>query len=269
MHYYRDEGYQLGQDLVMVSAVRLNLRYAITDYIKDQQHHVMDVCQETRRSKIGGAAISFAGGVLTVIGLGLIPVTFGGSLALSATGSVIGIAGGVTILSATLSKKTVSKTRIKKVYKKILALGQIEEQFSKQIVKIDERMKSIAESLHEESSNLSIEDIITSFLQGDRVARMGIITARVGVTGAQVVRLATQVLRGGILAVRFGGAAIRGAVAVAGGVVSIVILPLDIYELVANAKKLHKKAPSKSVEPFIELLRQIEVQTEENTESTL
>ena len=98
----------MGQDLVMVSAVRLNLRHAITDIIKDHQHHVMDVCQETRRSKVGGAAISIAGGVLTVIGLGLIPVTFGGSLALSATGSVIGIAGGVTILSATLSKKTVS-----------------------------------------------------------------------------------------------------------------------------------------------------------------
>ena len=253
----------------MISEVRLNLKHAITDIIKDQLHHVMDVCQDTRRSKVGGAAISIAGGVLTVIGLGLIPVTFGGSLALSATGSIIGIAGGVTILSATLSKKSISKTRIKRVHNKILALGQIEQQLSNQIIKIDERMKSIAEKLHEEGSNLSIEDIVTSFLQGDRVAHIGIITARVGVTGAQFAQLGTQVLRGGILAARFGGAAIRGAVTVAGGVVSIIILPLDIYELVSSAKKLHKKAPSKSVEPFIELLRQIEPQSEENQETIL
>ena len=250
----------MGQDFVMISKIRLNLRHAITDIIKDEQHHVMDVCQDTRRSKVGGAAISIAGGVLTVIGLGLIPVTFGGSLALSATGSIIGIAGGVTILSATLSKKAISKRRIKKVNNKILALGQIEHQLSNQVIKIDERMKSIAETLREEGSNLSIEDIVTSFFQGDRIARMGIVTARVGVTGAQCVRLGTQVLRGTILAARFGGAAIRGAVTVAGGVISIVILPLDIYELVSSAKKLHKKAPSKSVEPFIELLRQIEAQ---------
>lgn len=99
----------------MISEIRLNLRHAITDIIKDEQHHVMDVCQDTRRSKVGEAAISIASGVLTVIGLGLIPVTFGGSLALSATGSIIGIAGGVTILSATLSKKPYQKEESKRL----------------------------------------------------------------------------------------------------------------------------------------------------------
>lgn len=262
----RQEGLQLGQDLTMATSVWFNMRDAVVNSIEENLNKVTEVCNDTRRSRVAGATVSIAGGGLAIIGLALLPLTFGASLALSAVGAVLGVGGGLTSLGAIISKTAIPKAKLKKLKESIEVAAEVEKQLCNQINQIEDRLVKITEELHEENPTMSKQEILLSFVQGGKVARVGVLTVRFGVTGAQVSRFGSAALRGGLFGLRFGGAAVRGTIALVGGAISILILPLDIFELVQNARKLHRKSQSVVERPFCELLQQIQRQSSEDEE---
>ena len=263
----REEGLQLGQDLKMASSVWFNIRDAVVNSIEENLNKVTEVCNDTRRSRVAGATVSIVGGGLAVVGLALLPFTLGASLALSAVGAALGIGGGLTSLGAIISKTAIPKSKLKKLQASIEVAAEVEKQLCNQISQIENRLLSIAEELHEENPTISKQEILISFVQGGKVARVGVLTVRIGVTGVQIARFGPAALRGGLFGLRFGGAAVRGTVALVGGAVSILILPLDIIELVQNARKLHRKSQSVIERPFLELLQQLQRQSPEDEET--
>lgn len=244
------------------------MKEAVVNSIEENLHKVTKICNDTRRSRVAGATVSIAGGGLAILGLALIPFTLGGSLALSAVGAALGVGGGLTSLGAIISKTAIPKAKLKKLQASIEVAGEVEKQLCNQISQIKGRLEGIAEDLHAENLTMSKQEILVSFVQGGKVAGAGVLTVRIGVTGAQIARFGPAAIRGGLFGLRFGGAAVRGAVAIVGGAVSILILPLDIFELVQNARKLHRKSQSVVERPFRELLRQIQRQSSEEEELT-
>ena len=241
------------------------MRDAVVNSIEENLNKVTEVCNDTRRSRVAGATVSIAGGGLAIIGLALLPLTFGASLALSAVGAVLGVGGGLTSLGAIISKTAIPKAKLKKLQASIEVAAEVEKQLCNQINQIEDRLVKITEE-HEENPTMSKQEILLSFVQGGKIARVGVLTVRFGVTGAQVSRFGSAALRGGLFGLRFGGAAVRGTIALVGGAISILILPLDIFELVQNARKLHRKSQSVVERPFCELLQQIQRQSSEDKE---
>ena len=253
------EGQQLGQELKMALNIWSHLREAAIKIMDNKRDKIVQVCRDARRSRVAGALTSIAGGALTIVGLGLIPVTFGGSLAISGVGAAIGVAGGVTSLSATMADTFLSKAKLKDAQ----SIFEVDRQLCEHIKNLEERLEQIAEDLHKENPSMSKEDITVALLQGGQVMRLGMIAAKGGVAGVQVARAgSTAVIQGGIFAARVTGAAVRG-VAVAGGVISVLILPLDIYELASNTYKLYKQSESNAIQWLNEQIIELKEQKEQ------
>uniref|UniRef100_A0A1X7TTQ1 Caspase family p20 domain-containing protein n=1 Tax=Amphimedon queenslandica TaxID=400682 RepID=A0A1X7TTQ1_AMPQE len=77
-----------------------------------QEHH-----SNVNKSRIIGATASIGGGALAILGFALTPVTFGGSLALSAIGIGAAAVGGGTVAGASIADIIIEKSGIKDVQK--------------------------------------------------------------------------------------------------------------------------------------------------------
>lgn len=237
----------------MALQVWLPMRKSTIAVIEKKRDKIIQVCRDARRSRVAGAVTSIVGGGLAIVGVGLIPVTFGASLIVSGVGAAVGVAGGVTSVGATLANTIISKANLKGAQ----AIIQVDQQLCEQVNQLEEQLEKAVKSLHKQNPNMSKDEIAVALMQGGQVVRLGVIAAKGGVAGVQVARVGgTAAIQGGILAAKVTGAAVRG-VSVAGGVVSVLILPLDIYELASNAYRLHKKSESNAVQWFNEQIEQL------------
>ena len=231
-----------------------HMRESTVEYLEEIRDKLKQVCQYVRASRAGGGATSIVGGVFAVAGLALIPVTLGGSLGLTVAGAAVGVAGGVTSIGAILAKIGICKAKLKKVEEII----EVDKQLSVQVNELSEKLEAIATELLKahDNPNVTREEVIVSLLQGGKFLRMGLAATRTGVSVSQVAKAGgTAAVQGAILAGRITGAAARVvAVAAVGGVVSVLILPLDIYELVSNSYKLSQNSVSRAVELIDEQL---------------
>ena len=247
------------------------MRQATIKCLEEIRDKLKQVCRDVRVSRAGGGATSIVGGILAVVGLGLIPVTFGGSLALTVLGAVTGVAGGVTSVGAILAKISICKAKLKEAEEVI----EVDKQLSEQVNELGQKLEKIATELQvaHDNPNVTKEEVIVSLLQGGKLVRMGLAATRMGVSVSHVTKVgSTAAVQGAILAGRITGAAARGvAVAAVGGVVSVLILPLDIYELVSNAYKLSRNSVSRAVKVLddqLELYKQEMNDWEAEMEST-
>ena len=257
--FYSEQGQKLAKQLDMALKVWVHIRQATIECLEEMRDKLKQVYQDVRVSRAVGGATSIVGGVLAVVGLGLIPVTFGGSLALTVVGAVTGVTGGVTSIGAILAKIGICKAKLKKAQEII----EVDNQLSKQVNDLWHWLEEVANELQKvhDNPNVTKEEVIVSLLQGGKVFRIGLAAARTGVSVSLVPKAGgTAAVQGAILAGRITGAAARGvAVAAVGGVVSILILPLDIYEFVSNVYKLSQNSVSRAVELLnnrLELLKQ-------------
>ena len=102
------------QDLMIV---RSNTISKLNEIIKElhKTHHDVNI------SKVVRSSVGIAGGVLSLIGMVGAPFTLGSSLALSAVGSGLAAAGGVTTTGATVAEFCISKSKMSEVQAAISA----------------------------------------------------------------------------------------------------------------------------------------------------
>ena len=236
----------------------LDMREVTINILKEKRDTIIQVCQDARKARIAGSATSLVGGAIAIAGLALAPVTLGASIGVSVAGAAIGATGGVILVTSTATEHLISQSKLKKANSVI----QVDKQLSEMANKLSEEVDKVVTQVYERAP-YSKEAIANTLLQGTQLVRAGTIAAKGGLVGATAARVgATTVLQGGIFAARVGGAAVRG-VAIAGGVVSVLIIPLDIAELIYNSYKLHKQSKTDIVQVFDAHLEELESQKAE------
>lgn len=246
------------------------IRHGAVNAILESKNDVLKVINTVRKIKIGTAATSLAvGGGLTLLGLALIPFTFGGSIAISLVGASVGIGAATAGLTATIVSSVNGNSQLKKAQKYINLDQQLSYNIDTALKEYKEalQMKKDSEALTATQISIGLAGgagiIVGAAIEGTAVAigkgaqvigaRVGgIVAERVaegvagsGVMGARlvarvagagtraVVGTATETaVEAGAVAGRFAGAGLRAV----GGVAALaVIVPLDIYQIVKNS----------------------------------
>ena len=206
--------------------------------LQSKKERVVQVTRDSRISRIAGASAGITGGVMSIVGFGLVPVTLGLSLIIAGLGGGIALLGGLTSLGAVLADIVVSNKELKNAQECLT----IDKQLCQVINNLQIELETITNALSAKLPNTSKESIAVAFLSGTQsVVRLSSITAKAGITSAKIAEIATTTsLDGSIIVLRVASAATKG-IAIAGGVVSALVLPLDIFELVMNSYKLHNR----------------------------
>ena len=220
----------------------VKLREATVVELERIKEDIFDVCQKTRRSRMAGAITSLVGGGLAAVGFGLIPVTFGGSIALSVIGAGVGVAGGAVSIASTVTDKVMSKGKLKQAQ----AIVNIDKQLTEQVNDLFIKLHKILESIQRKDPSTTREQVMAVLLQGHHLLRVGAVAAR-------SVHIARTVIQGSVFALKVAGPAARG-IAVVGGVATVLTIPLDLYELISNSVKLYKKSDTDATKWFNEQL---------------
>ena len=252
-YYSTDKEQRYDAELRLAFNVLSKLRKATAEKLERDRNKIFSICQNVRRLRIAGSVTSLVGGGLAVVGLGLIPVTFGGSVALSVIGAGVGVAGGAVTIASTVTDKVMSKHKLKQAK----AIIDIDRQLTEQVNEIlMERYVSIA---IRENPAASREEAVAVVLQSRQLVRFGAVTANAATSGVQVARSA---LHGSVFALRVTGSAARG-IAIVGGVVTFLTVPLDLGELIYNSVKLYNRSDTKAIRWFDEQLGLLHATLEE------
>ena len=247
--YHREQRYNIEYRLAL--EVLYKLRNATITKLEQERESIFTICQNARRSRIAGSVMSLTGGALAIIGLGLIPVTLGGSIALSMVGAGVSVAGGAVSITSTVTDKAMFKGKLKEAK----AIKDINKQLTEQV----NSLKKMPQEMPQESPASTKEEAVTVALQSRQLIRTAAVTASAGTGGAQVARSA---FHGGLFALRVTGSAARG-VAIVGGVATALTVPIDLGELIYNFVKLYKKSETKAAKWFDEQLELLRTQQKE------
>ncbi|XP_019851802.1 PREDICTED: uncharacterized protein LOC109581823 [Amphimedon queenslandica] len=235
-----DKEKQCDAKLRLALSVLSKLRKATVEKLEKDQQKIFSICQNVRQSRIAGSITSLVGGGLAVIGIGLIPVTFGGSIALSVIGAGVGVAGGAVTIASTVTDKRVSELKLKQAK----AILNVDIQLTEQVNEI--LLQRFVDKAIRDNPATSREEAVAVVLQGRQLLRTIAVTANAVTSGVQVARSA---IHGGAFALRVTGAAARG-VAIVGGVVTVLTVPLDLGELIYNSVKLYNRSETKATTWF-------------------
>ena len=178
---------------------------------------------KSRIAKIASGAAGVTGSVMNIVGLALIPVTFGGSIALAAIGGALGAAGGITAAGADAGHYIVSKERMKygeelcaTDFKNMQKLKKLGKKYQKLISTVSQR-----HTIQENKSTFGkLRDVVSfpkivyySFKLVDggsdtyrtvKMIKAGTDTARIAITPLKIV----------------------------GGVIDIICIPMDLYTMI-------------------------------------
>ena len=238
----------------MITAVWCPIRENVIANLTQKKAEILKTARNCRIAKISGASAGIVGGVLTIVGFGLLPVTFGGSIALSAIGTVIAVAGGTTSGGTAIAERFIVKGDLKKVQETIV----LDKQITVSVNELLEEIKKLNNDTVESTDKFGAEETALLFFRaGKAIVQFGAVGAKGAVVGlAELGGIAAVDSIG--LGLRIGGAAVAG-VAVVGGVVSALLLPLDVYEIIANSIRLSKKKgtnASESIDNQIQIMQQ-------------
>ena len=239
-----------------------------------------------RIAKITGSAVSLgAGGFLSVLGLVLIPFTFGGSAALTVAGAGVMAAGAATGLSAGIVKLVKGKAQLEEAQKCInldqqlsyhvnialeeygkVARDEVKEDILKNITKITATVgvlggavvegAAIAVGRGAEVIGIRVGGLVAEVV-AESVAETGMIGGGfAGRAAAALLRpLVGQAVEGaveaGAVAARVAGTGLR----VVGGVAALAVaVPLDIYQIVDSSIALANTGGKSEKDPVFQYI---------------
>lgn len=225
-------------------------RRRLISELRARKEELIKLARDTRISKVAGSATAVVGGVITVVGFGLIPVTLGGSLIISGVGTVIGTAGAITSTGSMIADKMITSSKLKHIN----PLLDIDNQLTQAVSHLYQELEGVANRICEDGG-LTKEEIATGVLRGgEALLRVSAITIKGGLTGMEVAAAGgIGALEGGIFAARIGSAALNG-IAIAGGVANLVLIPINIAELIYNSVNLHKNKTTSAIDKLDEQL---------------
>ena len=198
--------------------------------IRTNRDKIVEVFKDTRGMKVAGSVTSVAGGVLTLFGVGLAVATAGAgiiAIPLLAGGGAI-IAGGAASVGAKSLEVYKSQPKLVKVQETI----EVDRQICELIKTNQEKLQKISEDIHKDCPEPNIKEIVAALLYGkeirERATFHGSLEApRRSVTFETTARIgtATALIIPGI-----------------GTMLSLTILPFDIYQLYTNTFQTETKA---------------------------
>ncbi|TFJ98126.1 A-kinase anchor protein 8-like [Platysternon megacephalum] len=184
---------------------------------------------------IAGGTAGIAGGITTIIGLCLAPVTFGASLIVSLTGLAVSTAGGLTSAAATTTDLVASKVK-KETVEKLLRVCQAEL----------EHIQDYTESITEKIQNLQDYEnsgFVFAF------SHIGSGAGRSVLNTIKMVKAGQLLANVGRIA-KFAGAAT--------GILTTVTLGLDVFFVARDSMELHKGAKTELAAKIREIVNEME-----------
>lgn len=195
--------------------------------LRARKAELIEIHKKVNICKVAGSSTSIAGGVLAIVGLGLVPFTFGSSLALTVTGSVLCGAGGIASAAPSVWENVAQAKTNKAIAEKV----ELDQQ---ELTNICEKYKEMYPHA------TSVENILSNLLWTDAKVK-----------GAQAIFQAVMVVKHGawnmvISPIHDGATTVVVAGATAGlhslgFALSAIMLPVDIACLAMAAKDLHQK----------------------------
>ena len=229
--------------------------------LQEHRDEVFELIRNTRITKIAGATTSLVvGGALAVTGVALLPFTLGASIGLTVAGAAVGAAGSTTVLAASITSRVMSNKKLRMAQDHI----SLDKQLSGLV---NDAAASISQAIQQNP------DTFNKVYGG------------VGIGGRLGVGIAKGIGAGVWVGIEAGGAALRAGgavlpvVAISGGVFGVaalvVTVPMDIYQIVANAKDLASSHVDKGKEKdrlyvwYSEMIKQLTHSAKETGEADL
>ena len=212
-------------------------------------------------SRITGSSASIAGSLIAIVGFGLAPVTFGASIGLSVGGIALAAAGGGTAAGASITDIFIQKSKIKHVQDQLDRDYQLLDKISQTAKEIKKEIDGTRRKCPGISTRQFAVIFGEVFTQGiARTTNVAVRLAELGVYGT---------LEIGVLALRVGGAAAKG-IAAAGIVLTVVLIPIDIAEIIRSSISLKKGSQTKAIKQLTDTVKQLKEQKAaiENLQST-
>ncbi|XP_066454185.1 apolipoprotein L4-like [Eleutherodactylus coqui] len=175
-------------------------------------------------ASVTGSSFGIAGGITTIVGLALAPVTLGASLIVSGVGIGVAVAGGVTGASASIADTVNMKKKSNKV-----------QELVNQINEMMKGLKEISDNISSEVENIQVRFNQDELFDSTRVLGRSVLSAVEASRMTQLGKISTVASRGAQLATRGVQAA-----AVISGVLAAVFIIIDAIFIVKGAIDLHK-----------------------------
>ncbi|XP_032837184.1 apolipoprotein L3-like [Petromyzon marinus] len=190
-------------------------------------------------AKVTGSATGIVGGIMSIVGLALIPVTFGASLGLIIGGAAIGVAGGITGAGASIALTVLNRMDSTEAQELLTQDTELSVRLHEAMVRLNRAAAGSGESMSPGSLNLP------------QVAKN---ITQISIAAATVVEdVAVGALRG------TAGAALR----VTGFVLSSVFLVVDLASVVHSSLHLSNGSPSEVADQLQEVVDSLQGQLDQ------
>lgn len=193
-------------------------------------------------ASVTGSSFGIAGGIMTIVGLALAPVTLGASLIVSGVGIGVAVAGGVTGAGASIADTVNIKKKCKRVQEMIDQFNVMMKKLKKISVKIKHEVVILQNTFGGERQFDLIRALGRGALAEKEIGRM-----------VQLGELATVASRGALLATR--GVQVA---AVVSGVLAALFIIIDAVFIVKGAKDLHKGSKTEEAAKIRECAKEMQ-----------
>ena len=258
----------------LIHAIWQQVRNETIHLLQEHRDEVFELIRNTRITKIAGATTSVVlGGGLAVTGIALIPFTLGASIGLTVAGAAVGAAGSTTVLAASITSRVMSNKKLRMAQEHISLDKQLSGYVNKAAFSVSQAIQQNPDTF------IKVYGGIGNFNK---------VYGGVGIGGHLGVGIAKGIGASVGVGIQTSGAALRAGgavlpvVAISGGVFGVaallVTVPMDIYQIVANAKDLAASRVDKGKEKdriyvwyseMIKQLRETNTHSEETGEADL
>jgi len=198
-------------------------------------------------SKVTGSSVAIAGGITTVVGAALMPFTLGASLIVSIIGASVSVAGGATAGGTAIVECVINKN----IQIQLQQLTEDCHEKEKEIVTLSREIEDMEKVKKLQIPNFKKDLVSAALFTTAPVLRLGMGAADC------TVDILTNVSKISITgSVGFG-------LRIASGILSGLIIPFDIYNMVCTSIDIHRKNPTEFIKELEKQRNKLDSQLKE------